>query len=215
MAVLLTIVAACPAQAVNFGSNLQRTANTAWGCESAPVNDPFAGGATLQPTGQTTCTLRSLGRIGSSRNWRSVPGPGRVTRIRIRSGANPAPLRLTILQAAVTTYEGQAGGDYNCCTATFLGRVFRPRANAVTTRNVNVPVSRERDGRTTYIDEVALSVMGPGTLPLHDDGSGGQLATGSPWTAFHYPITRRDEPRDIGLSADGLELLFRWTFQPR
>jgi hypothetical protein len=215
MAVLLSLVAACSAQAANFGSNLNRAANTAWGCESAPVYDPFAGGATLQPTGQTTCTLRSAGRIGSLRNWNAAPGRGRITRIRIRSGANPAPLRLTILAAHTQTYEGQSGGDYLCCTATFLRRTFRPRANAVTTRRVNVPVSRVRDGRTTYIDEIALSVMGPGTLPLHDEGTAGQLANGSALTVFNWPFIRNGETTGSGLSADGLELLLRWTLTPR
>ena len=215
MAVLLSLVAACSAQAANFGSNLQQTPNTAWGCESAPVYDPFAGGAVLQPTGQTTCTLRSGGRIGSPRNWSSAPGRGRITRIRIRSGANPAPLRLTVLLAHTRTYEGQSGGDYLCCTATFLGRVFRPQANAVTTRRVNVPVTRIRDGRITYIDEIGLSVMGPGTLPLHDEGTAGQLANGSALTIFNYPFIRNGETTGSGLSADGLELLLRWTYQPR
>jgi hypothetical protein len=84
----------------------------------------------------------------------------------------------------------------------------------VTTRRVNVRVSRDREGNTDYYDIVALSAMGPGTLPLHDNGTGGQLAQGSPLSVFSYPHIRPGETRVDNRSADGLELLFRWTFQP-
>lgn len=210
----LVAVSAGPAGAVPFGSSLNRPANTTFGCESAPVYDPFAGGATLQPTGHATCTLRSGGKIGSSRNWSNAPAPGRITRIRVRSGPNPAPLRLTILEGSTRSNPSGGGGEYLCCTARYLGRVFRPRANAVTSLPVSVGVSRRRVGRTSYFDVVGLSVMGPGTLPLNDDGSGGQLRAGSPLTVFSYPYMRRGQPRVDGLPADALELLLRWEFVP-
>lgn len=215
LAVCLFLVAvrAPLAEAATFGSSLRRPANTNWGCEAAPVYDPFSGGATLQPTGVTTCTLWSAGRIGSSRNWSSAPADGRVTRIRVRSGRNPAPLRLTILEASTRANPDGGGGDFLCCTGGFQGRVFRPRPNAVTTRRVNARVTRDRDGNTTYYDIVGLSAMGPGTLPLHDTGTGGQLVQGSPLSVFNYPHIRRGETRVDNHSADGLEILFRWRFE--
>lgn len=214
LALVLPLLAASAAEAASFGSSLKRPQNTGWGCESAPTYDVFTNSPTLRPTGERTCTLRSGGRIGSNRNWSQAPGDGRITRIRVRSGPNPAPLRLTVLLASVRTTPGEPGGDYSCCTARFLGGVFRPRPNAVTTRRVNVAVERDRDGNTTYFDEVGLSAMGPGTLPIHDNGSGGQLAQGSPMTVFSYPFMRRGDTRVDGVPADGLELLFRWRFRP-
>jgi hypothetical protein len=212
LALVLAAVLAPVAEAATFGSSLRRPANAGWGCESAPVYDLF-NRPSLEPTGVTTCTMRSGGRIGSLRNWASAPADGRVTRIRVRSGPNPAPLRLVVLQSSVTTQPGQPGGDYLCCTASFLGRVFRPRPNAVTRRRVNVRVERDRDGNTEYVDEVGLSAMGPGTLPVHDDGTGGQLRQGAPLSVFSYPHMRRGDTRVDRISADGLELLFRWTFR--
>lgn len=211
---LLPLLGAPAAHAASFGSSLSRPANTSWGCESAPTYDPFSGGATLQPTGVTTCTMRSAGRIGSLRNWSSAPADGRVTQIKVRSGPNPAPLRLTILEASTRKNRDQGGGDFLCCTGGRQGRVFRPRPNAVTTRSVNMRVTRDRDGNATYYDIVALSAMGPGTLPLHDNGRGGQLAQGSPLSSFSYPRIRRGETRVDHRDADGLELLFRWRFRP-
>jgi hypothetical protein len=202
------------AHAANFGSKLNRAANVGWGCESMPTYDTFTNAGTLQPSGQTTCTLRSGGWINRLRRGSQVPGDGRITRIQVRAGANPAPMRLTILQSSIRKYPN-GESDYSCCTARFLGKVFRPAANARTTRNVNVRVSRDRDPDedVEYFDEVALSVMGPGTLPLFDDGSGGQLRDGAPITAFSYPFMRRGQTRVDAIPADGLELLFRWTFR--
>lgn len=216
---LLSALGAGPADAAGFGSSLRQAPNTGWGCESAPTYDVFTNGPALRPTGVTTCTLRSGGQIGSTRNVSMAPADGRITRIKVRSGPNPAPLRLTVLDASTRANSPDAGGggDYSCCTARFLGRTFRPRPNAVTTRRVNVAVTvdRERRGGQTisYFDEIGLSVMGPGTLPLHDDGTGGQLRNGAWMTIFSYPFMRRGDTRVDALPADGLELLFRWRFR--
>ena len=212
-AAALGLVAAAPAHAAALGSSLRQPANTRWGCESAPAYDVFTNAGTLGPTGVSTCTLRSGGRIGSLRNWSNVPADGRVTEIRVRSGANPAPLRLTILQASTRSNTTGGGGDYSCCTPRHLGRVFRPRPNRITTRRVNVPVTRDREGARSYFDVVGLSAMGPGTLPLHDTGTAGQLRAGSALTVFSYPHMRRGDTRVDAIPADGLELLFRWTFR--
>ena len=212
-AVALGLLVAAPAHAASFGSSLRQPANTGWGCESAPTYDVFTNLGTLRPSGVSTCTLRSGGRIGSLRNWSNAPADGRITQIRVRSGANPAPLRLTILQASTRSNTTGSGGDYSCCTPRYLGRAFRPRPNRVTTRRVNVRITRDRDGNRSYFDVVGLSAMGPGTLPLSDNHTGGQLRAGSPLTAFSYPHMRRGDTRVDAIPADGLELLFHWTFR--
>ena len=212
-AVAVGLIVGPPAHAASFGSSLRQPANTAWGCESAPTYDVFTNRGTLQPSGVSTCTLRSGGRINSSRNWSNVPADGRVTRISVRSGSNPAPLRLTILQASTRSNIFGSGGQYSCCTPRYVGRVFRPRPNAVTTRRVNVRVSRDRVANRSYFDVVGLSAMGPGTLPLNDDNTSGQLRTGSPLSVFSYPYMRRGGTRVDAIPADGYELLFRWTFR--
>ena len=216
LALAATFAVAGVAEAATGGSSLRRPANVGFGCEGALRPNVFTGVYEPQPTGHSTCTLRSLGFIATSRGGSIVPaGRGRITRIRVRSGPNPAPLRLTVLTASgAGDPTGQTGGSGSCCTARYHGRVFRPRANRVTTRRTNVRVSNYRNaaGRS-FFDVVALSVMGPGTLPLHNEG--GQGSYSGALTTFYYPYTRRREPRPEQNAIDGLELLFRWTWRRR
>lgn len=115
------------AQAATFGSPLNHPSNAGFGCESALRPSVFTGAPELQPTGHTTCTLRSNGRINSNRNWAGVPHNGRDTSYSVRSGANPAPLRLTILTGSLQ-FDPTPGdpaevnnSNYSCCTARFFG----------------------------------------------------------------------------------------------
>jgi hypothetical protein len=210
----LALLTASAAEAAAGGSNLRRPANVGFGCEAALRPNVFTGVYEPQPTGHSTCTLRSLGFIGTSRGGSIVPaGRGRITRIRVRSGANPAPLRLTVLTASgAGDPTGETGGSGSCCTARYHGRVFRPRANGVTTRRTNVRVSNYRNaaGRS-FFDVVAVTATGPGTLPLHNEG--GQGSYRGALTTFYYPYTRRREPRPEQNAIDGLEVLFRWTWR--
>jgi hypothetical protein len=208
---LLTVVlffTVTAASAQSFGSNLRAAQNTIFGCDFAPILDPISGFPVLAPTGQTTCTMRNLGYLYSNKITSFVPSNGTITRIRVRSGANPAPLRLTISE----------GGPGTCCTARVFGKTFRPRANKVTSLDVNVNVKRSThklpNGQLAQItDVVGLTAVGPGTLPLHDEGTAGTFQAGSGLTQLWYPLTARGDPRVEGHTADGLELLFQWTFK--
>jgi len=216
LATAATLLLAASAQAATFGSPLNRPANAGFGCESALRPNAFTGAPELQPTGHRTCTLRSNGRINTNQNWAGVPRNGRVTGFSVRAGRNPAPLRITILTGSTQTDPtGETSGDFSCCTARFHGPVFRPRPNAITRRRANIPVFnfRRRDGRS-FFDVVAITAMGPGTLPLFTEGRHFGFQTGSSLTTFYYPHTRIDEPRPESNSVDGLELLMRWTFRP-
>lgn len=219
VAALALATLAAPAGAANLGSALRSPANVGFGCEASPQPDPITGAIVLTPTGQTTCTVRSNGFIGSLRGSSVVPSSGRITRIRVRSGNNPAPLRLTILGAASSlNLDGsQIPGTFSCCTARRFGRTFRPRPNAVTTRNVNVRVFSQIDAKnlSKTSDVVGLSAVGPGTLPLNNQGLAGSFQTGAALLSAFYPLTAKGDPRVEATSMTGFELLFQWRFRRR
>jgi hypothetical protein len=107
-----------------------------------------------------------------------------------------------------------------CCTARAFGKVFQPIPNAITSLKVNMRVHRtlHRQGTNVFqvTDVVALSAVGPGSLPLHDEGTAGTFTSGSGLTQLWYPLTQAGDPRVEGaVTADGLELLFQWTFKRR
>lgn len=213
---LIVAAVSAPAEGARFGSSLKKPSDAGFGCESVPTFDVFTGAPTLVPSGHTTCTVRSGGRIGSLKAWSAVPADGRIVRISVRSGNNPAPLRLSIAEASVRANppeSGETAGDFLCCTVRYLGPRFTPVPNAVTTRRVNVRVSRDRVGNSSYFDVVGLAAVGPGTLPLHDELTAGQFRQGSGLVSFGWPHVRRGETRIEEHRADGLELLLRWEFK--
>ena len=201
---LLLVLAVGSAGAANFGSTLANAPNLTFGCEAAIIIG--AGGPILAGTGQTTCTFRDLGDINGFRIGSLVPANGRITRIRVRSGPNPAPLQLTI-------FTGSPG---LCCTARRFGKVFQPVPNGITTQKVNIPVRRvlHRPGLQTF-DVVGISAVGPGTLPLFYQGTGGTFTPGTALTQQWFPVTALGDPRVEGTTMDGLELLLQWTFKRR
>jgi hypothetical protein len=208
---LFVVALALPvsADAKFFGGRLNRAPNVGFGCELAPILDPITGAPTLAQTGQRTCTFRHVGYLYGNRITSIVPANGRIVRIRVRAGRNPAPLRLTILSASTSL-----GNGFSCCTALRFGPVFRPGANRVTTIRTNVRVHRSNpNGASQFNDVVALSAVGPGTLPLRDEGTAGTFTPGSALTEFWYPLTARGDPRVEQTRADGLDLLFQWDFR--
>lgn len=206
--VVLAAAGAAGADAARYGSNLKRKPNLSFGCESALVMDSITGAPVIAASGQRTCTYRSLGVFGRIGVGSIVPANGRITGIAVRSGRNPAPLRLTILESA----PGREGA---CCTALKFGRRFKPRANRVTRIAVNTKVHNIVDTRSGLVsaDVVAISAVGPGSLPLRATSAAGQFLTGQPYTSFWYPQTRIGEPRPEAYTMPGLELLFQWEFR--
>lgn len=209
------------APAAWFGSTMQGPANAPYGCESATILGPL-GGVVLAPTNQTSCTYQHLGYLGSNRFGSVVPSSGRIVRIRVRSGPSPARLRLTILtgSARIDTLTGQdIPGTYTCCTARYVGPAFRPAPNRVTTRRVNVRVlvtrSTQLQLRTKTSDIVAISAVGPGTLPLRVDPNVGAIAQGAPQARGFWPATANGDPRVDGYGMAGIDVLFGWDFRRR
>jgi hypothetical protein len=221
LAAALTLALAGSASARWYGSTMQGTANATYGCESALILGPL-GGVELAPTSQRSCTYRHGGYLDSLRLTSIVPASGRVTRIQVKSGPSPARLRLTVLTGSsrVSTFNGEdLPGTYTCCTARYVGPAFRPKANATTTLRVDVPVqnvvSKAIQNRIHSSDGLALSAVGPGTLPLHLTPAVGNIATGAPLLTGFFPMTGTGEPRVDGYTMAGIDLLFRWDFQRR
>jgi hypothetical protein len=214
-------VLAAPASAKWYGSTLRGAPNVQYGCESALVLGPI-GGVVLSPTAQTSCTYRHGGYLFSNRPTFIAPSTGRVTRIRVKAGSHPAKLRLTVLTGSsrVNPYTGRdVPGTYTCCTARFVGKPFRPRANRTTKKKVNVRVFDVRSKKLRYrihsSDGLALSAVTPGTLPLHVLPSVGSLDAGTPLATAYFPYTRKGDPRVDGYSMAGIDLLFQWDFHRR
>ncbi|MDP9143628.1 MAG: hypothetical protein M3N43_02855 [Actinomycetota bacterium] len=215
----LVLALPAPASARWFGSTLQADPNATYGCESALVSAPL-GGVALQPTGQQSCTYRHAGYLFSNRPTFIAPSSGRITHIRVKAGANPAKLRLTVLTGSsrVDTFSGRdLPGTYTCCTARYVGRPFRPRANRITKKKVDVRVYDVRSKRIQHrihsSDGLALTAVGPGTLPLNIGPSVGGFDSGTPIATSYFPFTREGEPRVEGYSMTGIDLLFQWNFR--
>jgi hypothetical protein len=222
IAAALLAVSAAPASARWYGSLLRGVPNANYGCESALVLAPL-GGVQLSPTNQVSCTYRHAGYLYSNRPTFITPGTGRITAIKVRSGANPAKLRLTILTGSSrvdTTTGRDLPGTYTCCTARFVGKPFRPKANATTKKKVNVKVFDVRDKRIRFrihsSDGVALTAVGPGTVPLQIQNDVGGYNPGTPMATGYWPYTRVGEPRSAdGYSMTGIDLMFQWLFKRR
>jgi hypothetical protein len=210
-------VAPAAADARWLGSLMRGTPNANYGCEAALVLGPV-GGVELQRTNQTSCTYKHGGYLYGSRPGSIVPGNGRIGRIRVKVGRNPARLRLTILTGSsrTTADGGEINGTYTCCTARFIGKPFRPKANTTTTRRVAVAVRDHRDPGLHTTDVVAISAVGPGTLPLLVRNDVGSYTPGTPISTGFWPMTRRGEPRSSdGYTMPGIDVLFGWDFRPR
>jgi hypothetical protein len=218
-AAVLAVVAA-PASARWYGSLLRGTPNANYGCESALIMAPL-GGVELAPTNQASCTYRHGGYLYSTRPTFIAPSTGQITAIKVRSGPNPAKLRLTILTGSsrVDTRTGRdLPGTYTCCTARYVGKPFRPRANATTKKKVKVKVFDVRDKRIRFrihsSDGVALTAVGPGTVPLQIRNDVGAFTAGIPLATGYWPYTKKGEPRSAdGYTMTGIDLMFQWYFK--
>ena len=218
LAAAALLAAPASASARWYGSTLKGSPNAGYGCESALVNGVF--GVQLTPTNQTSCTYRHGGYLYSNRFTFIAPGTGRVTRIRVKSGSKPAKLRLTVLTGSsrVDPFTGRdQPGTYTCCTARYVGKAFRPKANRITKKKVNVKVYSVRNKSLQYrihsTDGLALTAVGPGTLPIHVRNDVGGFTPGIPTAIGFWPRTGKGDPRVDGYALTGLDLLFQWNWK--
>ena len=73
--------------------------------------------------------------------------------------------------------------------------------------------SKEIQNRIHSSDGLALSAVGPGTLPLYLTPAVGNFDTGTPLATGFFPMTGVGEPRVDGYTMAGIDLLFRWDFK--
>lgn len=209
--VLLVVLSALAAPAAahaalqTFGSTLGQTANMPFGCEARPY--PAANGATLIATGVASCNWWSAPATAASTY---VPrGQGTIVSARVRSGDNPAPLRIAIFSS----------GSGLCCTAQAQSDVFQPAPNAVTPVALNLPAGSGIDTSRLggqYNDIVVVTAVGPGSLPVHDFGVHGTFDLSAPAASFLHPaLVPNNSNTDVGWM-DGFEVLLQvdWCGDP-
>jgi hypothetical protein len=178
LALLLLVPAAAGAQAVTRGSPLTAPNNTTFGCESSVEQDFNTFQFVVVPMGRPSCTWWSSGEsaaIGGA-NTGFVPTTGTVTNVRVKSGPNPAPLRIVQLRSTA-----------GCCVGVKQTEPFQPAPNTVTQVTVNwlVEVVRDSVAGVSTNDVIGFSAVGnTGSLPIADQGPG----THSPQAALQPGI---------------------------
>jgi hypothetical protein len=218
-ALLLVAPALSQGAAVQFGSSLTPGPVAGFGCEAEPVliNSPNWGDYGLVPnTKSADCTWRQAGVWGSETDPRasSVPSDGRIVRAEVLSGANPAPLRISVLRQL-----GTGGFAGQCCFFVSETAPIPLTPNAVTTIPLDIAVERNTLKGILAVDLMGISAAtGAGSLPLRVVGPSNSLTIpiGNPMAGAFYPRVG-SIPNDSGggrreEGVPGLEVLVRWTF---
>ncbi len=199
-AVILATAALLPALAHAQSKNGQgtpmsltpATGSEAFGCETAFLPGfPPTFEYTRYSTGMTSCTAYQPGT--TTDNTHLVPGPGYVTKVRVRSGANPAPLRITIVKRLFQTNPSTGEiTDAVCCTGTGNeSATFQPPPNSTHEVTLNPPLkvttTPSQNGASGHHDIVAVSAMGPGELPIASTGPHSAMDFTAPAMTIFYP----------------------------
>jgi hypothetical protein len=157
----LAALAATPAGAkTTFGVNLNRPVDSNVSCALHPL--PTFG--TIP--GGTSCTWYTYGQTYTINESTQVPaGNGTVTKVRIKEGSRPGPMKITVLRQ-----QGFATSSSNiaCCQAVAESQVFTPNANGITEIAVNLPVTNGVSlAGVPQVDYLAVTVLDTQTsVPL-------------------------------------------------
>lgn len=218
-ALLLALPALSLAAPSQFGSSLAAGQTAGFGCELQPVlvNTPQWGDyGLIQNTQSADCTWRQAGVWASITDPRTsgVPGDGRIIAAEILSGANPAPLRISVLRQL-----GTGGFAGQCCFFVSETAPVALAPNAVTTVPLNIPVERNTLKGILATDLMAVSAAtGTGSLPLRVVGPNNSLniPAGNSMAGAFYPRVG-SIPNDSGggrreEGVPGVEVLVRWTW---
>lgn len=212
----LLLPALSSAQSRVQGSPLTAVPNVSIGCEVKPALLSSDGNYSAIPSGVADCTWWQSGVFGvlTDPRFASVPGDGRITSVRIRSGPNPSPIRIVILRHFVSVDE--------CCFFVSETGPLQPQPNTITTFQTNILVKRNIEDGILAVDLVGLSALsGAGTLPLSSTGRNNAFQftePGSVNAAFLYPRMGAlpNDPgggrREEGMP--GIEVLMQWTWCP-
>lgn len=200
------------AQLQTLGSTLANPSNLAFGCEAVPTIVDVAGNQAPVGSGAADCTWANTG-------GGTIPGDGTVTRITIKSGPNPAPVRFVVLRTLA-----QPGMGNFCCFFVAETSVSQPAPNSVQSFNVNLAVERNTNPATQVMsqDNIGVSAAaGTGTLPVFDSGRHNILDPINPLlnASFYYPRVSSSSDTGSGVratgSAGGYEVLLQDQFCPK
>lgn len=179
-------------------------------CQARPYIGLDAGQITFLSTNQTTCMWWSsqYGADGLVNANTYVPrGAGAVTKVRVRSGDAPAPLRFAIVSS----------GSGLCCTTQQVSAPVQPAANQVNEFAVNLPAGSGvgDTGGSQFNDILVVVATGPGSLPVNDRGTHGFLfgsPAGQARASFLHPALALGESNtDVGIM-DGYEVLLQYDW---
>lgn len=204
-----------------IGSNL-RNPNNATGLD---CNHAWQSGFGFIRTNSSSCTWATVGRInatgtGFTRGAGSgAPSTGRIVAVSVKSRASPAALQVTIVRQISQIAANGAILDTSCCQGERSSRVFQPRPNRISTFRVNLPVESVRDPQrgVAWLDYVAISGLGPGSLPIFSQGAAAHengLTPRSFQSRALWPRVRRGQNRADGSGQSGFEVLARFDFRP-
>jgi hypothetical protein len=219
LAALLALPSFAAAAPVQFGSSLTPGPSGAFGCELQPfqAGPPNYGDWLLfQNTQYNDCTWRQSGVWGSETDTRvsNVPGDGRIVRAEVLSGANPAPIRISVIRQL-----NAPGVPGQCCFYVSETAPIPLTPNAVTTIPLDLPVERNTLKGILAVDLMAISAdKGAGSLPLRVIGPSNTLfmQPGTVVAGFFYPRMGQ-VPNDAGggrreEGMAGVEVMVRWTW---
>jgi hypothetical protein len=208
-----------------IGSDLTATPGVTFGCETMPrLSFQNLGSYEFVPSGQPSCTWRQLGVFGvvTDTHASTVPGDGTITSVSIKSGPNPAPLRVTVVRLLAPNENGGINSNKAaCCYFVRESPTFQPTPNAISTFALNLPVEKNDTGGQVYTqDHVGISAQsGAGALPLAEVGQHSSFAFTQPGSFdanFTYPAMGTQPGDTQGGRAEegvaGFEVLARFTW---
>lgn len=209
-------------QAISYtgGADLNRTSDAGFGCETQflPGYPPdFTYQPSPFPMGHTSCTMWSYTSDPNTKRTLGAPATGTVTKVRVKSGSNPAPLRAVIIRNLYQTNPNNPNEitDQQCCTTQVEGPTFQPARNTVSETVVNLPVQQVKpQGRLSgWGDLVAVTAVGPGELPLSSTGPHTSNAYGAPMVEVAYPRVQPGQASGGSWSYPNYQPLiqFDWT----
>jgi hypothetical protein len=181
---------ATPAGAAPFGTPLGTAPFAA-----PPANQSDCGSVPVPGFGFSEPLLGPNGGVAGSCIWAHVPTPsetaaagganislvppgtGTVTQVRVGVGPVTGPMQVVAMRALYQNTVTPGRPNDACCTAAARSPVFTPRANAITTVPVTLPVREDATPGPTDIttiatfDTLGLAVLAPGVpVPLYYTG---------------------------------------------
>lgn len=209
-AALLVVALPSLANAETRGSKLTG-APVDFGCESVWQPRPASPDTTYQqnPSGFTSCTWFWLGGSSVVESSLAPLGTGTITKVRVKSGPQPAPLSIVILKTLYQVDSSGSAYDHQCCTATAESPIFTPTPNGITEVTVNLPYQTqlaEYQKKTGISNNVAVSGHGTGTLPITSLGNHDAFST-KPASRAYFPAIRNGQNNPNQQEAPDFEVL--------